>query len=590
MISQRRGQEGVAVHVMPEFMGPSTTSFYGRETAGLPSSRIGKLISRCEKGWLIAAAGLFLAMAFLSHGAAYLDNATLEKELRDLAQKHPSFIHLTNLATTVQSNAIWLIEIGWGTLAERAARPGMLVSGGLEGNELISTTSCVEWIRELTQGGTNRAELDQLLNTTTFYVMPRGNPDAAARFFVSPRTESALNSRATDDDHDGLLDEDGPEDLNHDGMITSMRVEDVAGEFLLDPTDSRLMLKADKAKGEVGRWRVLSEGRDNDLDEAWNEDGPGGVNPNRNFPYDYRFFAPGSGPHQVSEVESRAVADFVIKHPNIAVGVTFGAADNLLQTPKTEAPKRFPVTIRQEDVGYYRELGRIYREALGLKKELSGRSEPGTLSDWLYYYRGRLSLAVQPWSPALQAELPKKVRAPGNDSDETETKETEKTGRKRPEDEKDIADKSEPDKAPSQPSKPMPGSDEKRDPKPKSEDDRNAAERTFLQWLDQRNTNAFAAWQRIEHPDFPDQVVEVGGLSPFARSNPPTNVLASLVQAHSRFLTAVAGKLPRLGIRKVTVKPLGESVFEVTVAVENTGYLPTVLGRGKCRRKSIRRD
>src|SRR6185503_11696796 len=172
-------------------------------------------------------------------------------------------------------------------------------------------------------------------------------------------------------DHDGLVDEDGPDDLNGDGLITSMRIEDPEGEFILDPTDSRLLIKADKTKGEKGVWRLLSEGRDNDHDDEWNEDGPGGVNFNRNFPYNYKFFAPWAGLHQVSEIETRALADFVVAHPNIGIVFTFGAADNLIQTLKSEAGgKRPPTAISDDDIPYYRELGKAWREELGLKKEL----------------------------------------------------------------------------------------------------------------------------------------------------------------------------------------------------------------------------
>ena len=32
---------------------------------------------------------------------------------------------------------------------------------------------------------------------------------------------------------------------------------------------------------------------------------------------------------------------------------------------------------------------------------------PGTFSDWIYFHRGRLSLAARPWSPALQLALGK---------------------------------------------------------------------------------------------------------------------------------------------------------------------------------------
>jgi hypothetical protein len=57
-------------------------------------------------------------------------------------------------------------------------------------------------------------------------------------------------------------------------------------------------------------------------------------------------------------------------------------------------------------------------------------------------------------------------------------------------------------------------------------------------------------------------------------------LLAEFAAKHGKFLTDLAGKLPRIGIRKTEAKHLGESVYDVTVQVENTGYLPTALAQG----------
>ena len=164
-----------------------------------------------------------------------------------------------------------------------------------------------------------------------------------------------------------------------------------------------------KAKPAAGG--LFQEGRDNDHDESWNEDGKGGVNLNRNFPCNYRFFAPWSGMNPMSEPVTRKLADFVVAHPNIGIVFTFGAADNLAQTPKGEPAKRPPTAIHEDDLPFYRELGKAWREALGLKKELTAGSEPGTFPDWMYFHRGRLSLAARAWSPALQLELSKAKEA-----------------------------------------------------------------------------------------------------------------------------------------------------------------------------------
>ena len=49
----------------------------------------------------------------------------------------------------------------------------------------------------------------------------------------------------------------------------------------------------------------------------------------------------------------------------------------------------------------------------------------------------------------------------------------------------------------------------------------------------------------------------------------------------------LAGKLPRIGLRKIEAKPLGDSVYDVTIQVENTGYLPTALAHGALTREVL---
>jgi hypothetical protein len=73
--------------------------------------------------------------------------------------------------------------------------------------------------------------------------------------------------------------------------------------------------------GERGKWRLLGEeGIDNDGDGRVNEDGPGGYDPNRDWPSDWRTSSEqgGAGPYPCSLPETRAVTDFLVSHPNIA--------------------------------------------------------------------------------------------------------------------------------------------------------------------------------------------------------------------------------------------------------------------------------
>jgi hypothetical protein len=498
----------------------------------------------------------------LARGAEYYGNKSLGRRLTSLAERNSALVRADSIVLSMGKRKVWLIELGKGTKQDRQIRPAMLVVAGIEGNDLIGCSVAVTWVERLVEQYQDDAEIAKLLQTTTIYIVPRLNPDAAEHFFADLKLETSVNHKPVDDDHDGLFDEDGPDDLNKDGLITWMRIEDPEGEYILDPKDNRLLLKADHLKSEVGAWRYLREGVDNDHDEQWNEDGPGGVNFNRNFPYNYQFFAEDAGVHQVSEAETRALADFVIEHPNIGIVVTYGSADNLSKAPEGAEPtgRREPMTkIHQDDAGYYRVMGELYRKALGLEKELEGASVPGVFSDWMYFHRGRLSLAAKPWSPAIAVELSKAA-----DEEENMSKEQE---------EQDSESGCEED-----------GKGKEKDAK-KDEDKRNEQERKELKWFDEHSPEAFVEWQPIEHPDFPGRHAEVGGYRPFALTNPPAEMIGEIAAKQADFLTKAAQRLPRIGVRKIECRHLGRSVYEVKIQVENTGFLPTVLEHGQTTRE-----
>ena len=545
---------------------------------------------------LVASSALLAAEAAPAAGTvSYQDNPALVREVKELVRAHKAVARAELAARTEARNEIWRLELGAGREEDRTNRPALLLVAGIEGNDLAGSAIIMAWVRSLLQAYERKeSPARQLLDSTTLYVWPRLNPDGARHFFEKPRRETATDDTPVDDDHDGLIDEDGPEDLDGDGVMTSMRVEDPDGEYILDPAEPRLLIRADKLKGERGAWKLLTEGRDNDGDKNWNEDGPGGVNFNRNFPFNYRFFAPGSGRHPVSQVETRALADFVVAHQNIAVAFTFGAADSLTQTPKGESPKRPPTAIQEADLGWYRELGKGWREEMGLKKDLPAREESGTFSDWMYYHRGRLSLAARPWFPALAVELARGKSKPAGTPAAGEDNPAKAEQRVKEEKPGQNGDAATPVTAVTAGKEPPPPKDREKESdggkekdKEKDKDSRNEEERAFLKWVDEKATNSFLPWKRFEHPDFPGRRVEIGGYAPFARSNPPESMLGELAAAQGRFLTGLAGKLPRLAVRKVVVKDLGESVYDITLHVENTGFLPTQLAQGTATREVL---
>ncbi len=117
---------------------------------------------------------------------------------------------------------------------------------------------------------------------SVFYVVPVVNVDGRWHFFHDANTPSSNRSLRipSDDDHDGLVDEDFPDDLDGDGNICMMRKKDPYGAYKTDPEDPRLMVPV--KPGEKGEWTILGEeGIDNDGDGLINEDAEGYVDPNR---------------------------------------------------------------------------------------------------------------------------------------------------------------------------------------------------------------------------------------------------------------------------------------------------------------------
>ncbi len=289
---------------------------------------------------------------------------------------------VSSLGRTLGGREIWLITLSMNAPNDSLKpddKPAVLLLGNVHAPQLVGSELALRIARRLA-GTSPKGAADgvqpksaaaedvavdrarQLLHRYTVYIIPRPNPDASEAFFRPPFYERAVNLRSTDDDRDGAIDEDPFEDLNGDGLITMLRIEDPSGPYLPHPADGRVLIKADPKRNEQGRYRVITEGIDNDHDELFNEDPPGGVSFNRSFSFQYPFFQPGAGPHQVSEIESRAVADFAFTHPNIALVMSFAPEDNLLEPWKSEKDSdRIKTSVLSADAEHLNYLAEQYR-------------------------------------------------------------------------------------------------------------------------------------------------------------------------------------------------------------------------------------
>src|SRR5262249_35002174 len=150
-----------------------------------------------------------------------------------------------------------------------------------------------------------------------------------------------------DDDRDGRMGEDPPSDVNGDGIVSWIRVKDPDGEWKEDPTDPRALVKADRAKGERGVYKLWPEGRDSDHDEKVAEDAPLDARVDGNFPAGWEQHTPAAGVFPTDEPEARGLCEFVLQHTGLSLVVVYDAQDDLVGDVKSvadEAPyvKRIP--------------------------------------------------------------------------------------------------------------------------------------------------------------------------------------------------------------------------------------------------------
>jgi hypothetical protein len=400
--------------------------------------------------------------------------------------------------------------------------PAILVVGNVHAPHLLGSYLTLEMAKKMAEDPVG-----------SFYFIPRPSPDATERNFGSPTHEVITNGRPHDDDRDDRIDEDGPDDLNGDGLITMMRVKDPSGEWMPHPDDPRILIRSERAKDEQGVYRLYTEGIDNDGDERWNEDPPGGVDFNRNLTFQYPTFQPGAGPHAVSEPEVRAIVDFAFDHREIAAVFCFTPDGNLEHIWKAgNDDQKIKTGILSKDAPYLEHLSKAYAELHGMEKAPEIGQPAGSFLEWAYFHYGRWAFGTRGW---WAPEMKEEEEEPPEDGEPEEPKEEEKRG----------------------------------------EDDLRA-----LRWFEENEYPAFVEWQKVDHPDFPGKEVEVGGFRPGCRLNPPLEVAEKLIEPNVKMLRVLAEKLPRLEIIRERVETLGNGLFRIRVRLVNRGYLPTESAMG----------
>lgn len=270
----------------------------------------------------------------------YYDYEELVGLCKKLADAYPEMATLKELGKTVQGRPLVVLIINNPKTGPDTAKPAMYIDGNIHGNEIQAGEVVVYTAWYLLSAYGSVEPLTKLLDESAFYLIPSINPDGRAFWFagINNSSSSRGGQKPVDNDRDGVADEDGPEDLDGDGSIGVMWRPDPNGTHKRSETDPNTMVPVTPEvmpDGTIrrGQWSFAgSEGIDNDGDGQVNEDGPGGYDPNRNWPADWQpnHVQDGAGEYPLSLPESRAVAAFVDEHPNIAAGQSYHNAGGMI--------------------------------------------------------------------------------------------------------------------------------------------------------------------------------------------------------------------------------------------------------------------
>ena len=499
--------------------------------------------------------------------------------LRQTVKSDRNIARMISIGTTLEKRDIWLIEIANPEGVPIEHRQGIFIGANFEGDHLIGSEISLYIADYLVKHYRSDPDIKQIIDSYVIYIVPRVSPDAAERMFAPMKTGSKTNTNPHDDDNDGRVDEDGPEDIDGDGYNTVMRVKDPDGSYMIDPDEPQLMKKADPKKGEAGSYKLYHEGIDNDKDSFINEDPPGGVDINRNFMHEYPYYSPGAGRHMVSERETRAIMDWIIAHRNVALILTFGESDNLIVSPDDKgiissnkvldllafvdestkearnvglfgkksqeqrpSPSREasllsrqaikPVTaIDTTDIEYFKTIGDKYRELTGIKSQPPVRKPQGAFFQYGYFQYGVPSFSTPGWGI--------KEAAPDSTTE---------------------------------------GSNDKADAGKNGEIKKKTTDKLMLKWIDRNRPDGFAEWKVFDHPDLGE--VEIGGFKPYALTNPPPETIIELGESHAAFVSYLVTLFAQVNIAETEVSAHGGGIFGIRAVIENTGFLPTSLAHG----------
>jgi murein tripeptide amidase MpaA len=465
----------------------------------------------------------------------------LTSTLHAWAEEAPKLCRVESIGTSYEGRDIWLVTVTNAETGDHADKPAFLVEANIHSMEWTGCTAALDLIHRLLSGYGSDDLVTRALDTRTFYVVPRLNPDGAERGLKERRfIRSSVRPYPREQQDDGLR----VQDVDGDGRVLDMRVEDPNGAWRPHPEEPALLVRRDPVDTpEDGPfYRLMPEGRVENFDGVTIKVPPPleGLDLNRNFPADW---APeheqrGAGPYPTSEPEIRAYVQAVTERPNITGHVAYHTFSGVHLRPYAGHPDD---ELPTHDLRAYKIIGERGTELTGYPavsvfhdfKYDPKQSIKGGAHDWMYDHLGVFSWTTEFWSPQRQAGL--------KDYHFTDWI------REHPV-EDDVA---------------------------------------LLRWARDTYPDAHVDWYEFDHPELGK--VELGGWDIVNYwFNVPFDRLEEEIRPHADWAIFQALISPLLEARTLEVEQLGESSFLLRLVLQNSGFLPTNVSDRALQRQAVR--
>jgi murein tripeptide amidase MpaA len=458
-----------------------------------------------------------------------------------LAAQRPDLMTVETIGRSHEGRDVPLATLTNSATGPHDEKPAVWVDANIHATEITGSTAALHLLHRLVTGYGNDERITRALDTRTFYVVPRVNPDGVELALAASPTylRSSTRKWPRTDDADGLV----LEDVDGDGRILTMRLLDPNGAWKASDADSRLLVPRRPDDPPDGTYyRLLDEGRIRNYDGVLVPYATErrSLDLNRNFPAGWRTQSEqqGAGPFPTSEPEVRVLVDALTARTNVCAYFAYHTYSAVNLRPYDDRPdEKMPAA----DLRRYKQLGTWGEEITGYKavsvwhdfRYPNEEAITGAADSWAYDHLGIFGWTTEFWSPLKAAGL--------TGYHLIEWFET------HPIDD-DLA---------------------------------------LLRWSDNElDGQGFVSWYPYEHPQLGP--VEIGGWDFFhVWSNAPAKYMEAEIAPHADFAVLHALSTPRLELHSTDVEAVSDGVFRVRVVVHNRGWMATNVTEQAMTRKSV---